>query len=97
VWNRVRATVLGVPLVVPERAETSFGACLLAAAGRLHDNLAGASRAMVRVEERVEPVEEERDELDASYRRFVSGLVERGWLGEGLREAASGDPIGGDR
>ncbi|MDQ3679475.1 MAG: FGGY family carbohydrate kinase [Actinomycetota bacterium] len=92
VWNQVRATVLGVPLVVPERAETSFGACLLAAAGRLHDNLADASRAMVRVEQRVEAVEEERDQLDASYRRFVTGLVERGWLGEGLRGAAFDDP-----
>ncbi len=82
VWNEVRATVLGRALVVPERAETSFGACILAAAGSLHPNLAEATRAMVRVEREAAPVEQEQDRLHSSYRRFVTGLQERGWIDE---------------
>ena len=95
-WNRVRATALGLPLVVPERAETSFGACVLAAAGTVHDTLADAGRAMVRTEDEVEPVEEEVDRLHDGYQRFVAALEERGWLPEGLAEAALVDLGGGE-
>ncbi len=87
-WNAIRATVLGLPLVVPERAETSFGACVLAASGSVHDNLAEASKAMVRLGEGVDPVDDERDHLERSYQRFVAALDERGWLATALREAA---------
>lgn len=90
-WNAIRATTLGLPLVVPERAETSFGACVLAAAGSIHATLADATRAMVRVQDGVDPVEEERDALERSYERFVAALDERGWLDDALREAAHAD------
>ena len=90
-WNAVRATVLGLPLVVPERADTSFGACILASAGSIHDTLADAGRAMVRLADEVQPVDGERDDVDAAYHRLVTALDERGWLEEGLREAASAD------
>ena len=88
VWNAVRATVLGVPLVLAARAETSFGACLLAAAGSVHGSLSEATGAMVQRGHEVEPVDGERDRLEESYRRFVAAVEERGWLGAGLREAA---------
>ncbi len=87
-WNAIRATTLGVPLVVPARAETSLGACVLAATGSIYENLADAVRAMVHVEHEVEPVEEEREQLQRSYERFVRALDERGWLDPLLREAA---------
>lgn len=43
---------------------------------------------MVHVEHEVEPVEEEREQLQRSYERFVRALDERGWLDPLLREAA---------
>ncbi|WP_328335129.1 FGGY-family carbohydrate kinase [Streptomyces sp. NBC_00455] len=81
VWNRIRATVLNRPLSVAERAETAFGAALLAASGTLHPDLSAAVAAMVGAGRTVDPVERERAALDASYERFVTELRARGWLG----------------
>lgn len=79
-WNRIRATALGMPLRVADRAETAFGAALLAAAGSLHPSLDAAAAAMTGGGELVEPVREEKAALDASYARFVAELERRGWL-----------------
>jgi D-ribulokinase len=82
VWTTIRATVLSAELVVPARPETSFGACVLAAAGTLHPDLTAAGRAMVRTAGSVHPVEAEGARLDESYRRLVGELRRRGWLGD---------------
>ena len=80
-WSAIRATVLHLPIVRTQSAETVFGACVLAAAGTLHETLRDASDAMVTTAgPEVEPVAAERDRLDDSYRRFVAALAERGWL-----------------
>lgn len=80
VWSRIRATVLGRPLRVAERAETAFGAALLAAVGTTHPDLASAAAAMVRPGRLVEPVAAEAARLEESYRRFTGELRRRGWL-----------------
>ncbi len=81
VWTAIRATVLGVPITRPTSAYTSFGACVLAAAGTLHPSLAEATDAMVDdTHAPVEPLAEEGDRLEESYRRFVDALTGRGWL-----------------
>lgn len=81
VWSAIRATVLGVPVVRPESADTAFGACVLAAAGTVHGSLAAAADAMVAAAGApVEPVNTERQQLEDSYGRFVTALTERGWL-----------------
>ena len=81
VWTAIRATVLNMPIIRPATANTSFGACILAAAGTLHATLADATDAMVDDSGApVEPVAGERDRLDESYRRLVEALTERGWL-----------------
>jgi sugar (pentulose or hexulose) kinase len=92
VWAAIRATVLGVPLVVAEHADTAVGACILAAAGTLHPDLAAAGRAMVEDGREVGPGDDERqpEELDESFGRFVEALFERGWIDERLRGAALG-------
>lgn len=82
-WNRIRATVLGRPLRVAERAETAFGAALLAAAGSLHPDLSASAAAMTAAGRLVEPVEGERAALDASYEGFVAQLRGKGWLDAG--------------
>jgi sugar (pentulose or hexulose) kinase len=81
VWTAIRATVLGVPITRPATANTSFGACVLAAAGTLHPTLADAADAMVDVAgAHVDPRPDEADRLEESYQRFVEALAGRGWL-----------------
>ncbi|MGW8489172.1 FGGY-family carbohydrate kinase [Streptomyces sp. NPDC055886] len=80
VWTAIRATVLDRPVRVVERAETAFGAALLAATGTLHENLAASAAAMVGEGVLVEPVPAQRPALEDSYGRFVGALRDRGWL-----------------
>lgn len=54
VWSRLRADVLGVPLVLPEQTETAFGAAILAAA-HVRGRFGAASDAMVRTRRAFEP------------------------------------------
>ncbi|MGP3990940.1 FGGY-family carbohydrate kinase [Streptomyces sp. 3N207] len=79
-WTRIRATVLGVPLRVADRAETAFGAALLAATGTLYDGVEEAAAAMTGEGRLVEPVPEEKAALDDSYARFTEELTARGWV-----------------
>ena len=92
VWAAIRATVLGRPVAVAERADTASGAAVLAAAGTIHADLPAAVSAMVAEGEEVEPVDGEREALDTSYRRFVDALAERGWIDDDLREAGQSGP-----
>lgn len=80
VWTAIRATVLDRPVRAVERAETAFGAALLAASGTLHEDLAASAAGMARGGAHVEPVSAERPALEDSYGRFVAALRERGWL-----------------
>lgn len=72
-WSRIRATVLGVPLI-------EAGACILAAAGSLHPDLTAAAAAMAATGERVDPDESERDALERNFERFRAAVADRGWL-----------------
>ncbi len=80
VWNRIRATVLGVPLLATPGASTARGAAILAAAGTLHPDLASATAAMSAAGQPVEPDDAERDALEANYQRFRAAVVDRGWI-----------------
>ena len=88
VWSRIRASVLREPVVAKPAADTSLGACILAAAGTLHPDLGAATRAMAADGEEVEPDEGWVDALDASYARFLDELAERGWHPSGGAESA---------
>ncbi|MBQ0862403.1 FGGY-family carbohydrate kinase [Streptomyces sp. RK75] len=79
-WTRIRATVLDVPLRVADRAETAFGAALLAATGTLYPTLEKAAAAMTGEGRLVEPDPREKAALDDSYARFTEELTDRGWL-----------------
>ncbi|MFN2608514.1 MAG: FGGY-family carbohydrate kinase [Acidimicrobiales bacterium] len=89
VWAAIRATALGRPVLVMDGADTASGACILAAAGTIHPDLAAASAAMVGDGEEVAPVDGERDALDVSFRRLVDRLAERGWVDDDLRPPAA--------
>ncbi|MBX6355623.1 MAG: FGGY-family carbohydrate kinase [Micromonosporaceae bacterium] len=79
-WLRIRASVLGRPVVVPAEASSAFGAAVLAASSTVHSGLAAAVDAMVRLARTVEPDPAEQPRLDDGYARFVDALVARGWL-----------------
>ncbi len=80
VWNRIRATVLGWPVLAVPGATTARGACILAAAGTLHPDLAAATSAMSATGEEIDPDDVETDALEASYQRFRAAVVDRGWI-----------------
>lgn len=80
VWNTIRATVLGAPVVAKPSAGTDLGACILAAAGSLHPDLDTAMRAMAVTGEEIRPHEGDRAALQDNYGRFVSAVRDRGWL-----------------
>jgi sugar (pentulose or hexulose) kinase len=79
-WNRIRATVLGRPLRVADRAETAFGAALLAASGTLHPDLTTSATEMTGPGHLVDPLEAERAALEDAYGLFCEQLALRGWL-----------------
>jgi len=80
VWNRIRATVLQRPLVVPAHPASAFGAAMLAASATIHDGLAATVTAMVHHRAEVEPDPREASALEAGYRRLTAELRARGWL-----------------
>lgn len=80
VWNAVRAAVLGTCLLAKPQAGTCLGACMLAAAGTLHPDLASASEAMSPRGTEFEPDPRESRPLDEGYRRFRAALQDRGLL-----------------
>lgn len=77
-WCGIRASVLGRPVLRAPAAGTALGAALLAAAGTVHPDLSTAARSMVSVCEGVEPVPDER--LEINYQRFRGELRDRGWI-----------------
>ncbi len=80
VWCRIRASVLGRPVVRVPDAGTALGAALLAGAGSVHPDLSSAAAAMVPEGQIVEPVPGEADQLNTRYERFVAELRARGWV-----------------
>lgn len=80
VWNTIRATVLGGPVVAKPHASTALGACILAAAGTLHPDLRSATAAMSVEGERFGPNDDQTETLDRSYRRFLDEVTGRGWI-----------------
>jgi xylulokinase len=72
-WNRLKADVTGFTVAVPAVAETAmFGSAIAAATGiGAFPDLATGTRAMVRIEARIEPNPERRAIYDALYTAYV--------------------------
>ncbi|MEX2587606.1 MAG: FGGY family carbohydrate kinase [Actinomycetota bacterium] len=83
VWTRIRASVLGKPIVQKPGASTARGAAILAAAGSLHPDLASATQAMSVDGTEVAPEPAEQDALERNFQRLSASLVDHGWLGAG--------------
>lgn len=80
VWSQIRASVLGDGVAIADGASTSVGACLLAAAGTVHADLAAAVKVMVRPPRMVEPDPVTRSALADNYGRWTAALRRRGWF-----------------
>lgn len=76
--NRLRADVLGRPLLIPETTEAAVGMAVLAAAQP--GQLAATAERMVRITGTVQPDPARGEHLRAGYTRFGAALAERGWL-----------------
>lgn len=87
-WTQLRCDLLGVPVQLPERAESALGAAVLAAGGRGAGGLAGAARRLVRQRTVLEPDAGRAQRLLAAHVALVEALSSRGWLDERLTRHA---------
>lgn len=88
-WTQLRCDLLGVPVQLPERAESALGAAVLAAGGgRGPGGLAGAARQLVRQRTVLEPDPGRAPQLLAAHVALVEALAARGWVDERLAQHA---------
>ncbi|MBO0890253.1 MAG: carbohydrate kinase, partial [Acidothermales bacterium] len=76
-WCRLRADVLGRPVLLPDNAEPALGMAVLAASG---GGVAETAGRMVRVRETIDPRPDGFARFAAGYLRLVDELADRGWL-----------------
>lgn len=95
-WTRLRADIMGRPVTVPRHTDPAVGMAVLAAASE--HGLRGATSAMVRVAEVVEPRPGSAERFTEPYLRLVDELHERGWIDDDLRDRSRVDRtgLGGD-
>ena len=79
VWNRIKADVLGVPVVVPEVLEAGAlgAACLAAAGGGHYPSMWGAAAAMVHAARRIEPDPANHARYTTLYTQVYTALYPR--------------------
>ncbi|MCO6453107.1 MAG: hypothetical protein J5I90_20165 [Caldilineales bacterium] len=80
IWSQIRADILGRTLARPEVTGGAMGAAILAAAGTWYDGLIPATRAMVRLEEHVEPRPALAAAYDERYQQFRAACAQRGYI-----------------
>lgn len=80
VWNQLRCDVLQRPVVLPVSTEAAVGAAILAAAPP--GGLAATASRMVRRAQELHPTSDgaRLESLTRAYERFLTRLVELGWL-----------------
>ncbi|MFI0451999.1 FGGY-family carbohydrate kinase [Actinomadura sp. 6N118] len=79
-WCRLRADILGRPVLLPEQAEPALGAAVLAAAASTGRRVAETAASMVRLRETIDPRPTHTARFDEGYLRLVAELERRGWL-----------------
>ncbi len=79
-WLQIRADILCKTLLKPSLPESAMGAAILAASHTLFSDAAEAGKAMVRLEETIEPRPEKAAIYQAKYERFVETCRAKGYL-----------------
>jgi xylulokinase len=75
VWNRIRATALGVPVLIPANPISALGAALLAASAVRREGLVSTVRALLQPAVEVGPDPATLAELDQRYRAWCKALA----------------------
>lgn len=78
-WSQIRANVLGRQVVQADMAESAMGTAILAASGVCFRSVQEASRAMVRIAERVDPEQRVASVYDEKYARLRQEAKVRGY------------------
>jgi xylulokinase len=79
-WSQLRADILARSLVRPEVTGGAMGAAIIAASGAWYGGIIPATRAMVRIVERVEPRPAVVPLYDERYHRFREACAARGYI-----------------
>ncbi|MFI6938044.1 FGGY-family carbohydrate kinase [Streptomyces sp. NPDC050418] len=88
-WCRLRADVLGRPVLRPEQAEGAIGMAVLAATSS-GVSVQDAAAAMVRTGAQIAPDAARHRRWTPRYLEFLDELVRRGWLDESVAVHAKG-------
>ncbi|MEV6752422.1 FGGY family carbohydrate kinase [Streptomyces sp. NPDC051214] len=86
-WCRLRAEVIGRPVLLPEQAEGAIGMAVLAATSS-GASLQEAAAAMVRIGARIHPSPARTARHLPVYLRFIDELTRRGWLDQTVADHA---------
>ncbi len=79
-WLKIRASVLGRPVIRCSNVSGAAGAAITAASRTCFSSLAGAAAAMSRVDKIVTPDDMLADRYEAGYREFVLSLRAKGFI-----------------
>ncbi|MFC7304649.1 FGGY-family carbohydrate kinase [Streptomyces monticola] len=86
-WSRLRADVMGRPVLLPEQAEGAIGMAVLAATSS-GVSVQDAAAAMVRIREEIAPDPGRTAHWTPVYLTFLDELVRRGWLDSAVADHA---------
>ncbi|GAB3550720.1 FGGY-family carbohydrate kinase [Arthrobacter tumbae] len=87
-WSQLRADILGREVWLPQNAEPSLGAAILAAAGASGRRSPEVAADMVQIGSVIAPREDYAGRFDPAYATFVEHLENRGWLSAGVASHA---------
>ncbi|MCM8758200.1 MAG: FGGY-family carbohydrate kinase [Candidatus Omnitrophica bacterium] len=80
IWNRIRASILGKTLLLPENTQAAAGAAILAASRTYFENLNQACENMVRIIKCYEPEKKWIPFYEEGYNKFVQELKNRAYI-----------------
>lgn len=85
-WSQLRADVLGLPVSIPRSAEPAIGMVILARGGK--GSVINTTTRMTREGATIEPDEAGGEKLAENFDRFITSLVERGYIPQDLARQA---------
>ena len=82
VWNRIRATVLGTELHLPEHQASAYGAAVFAAVGYVGGEFSAEVDRMISPARVIDPDQASLEPMEESYQLFRAAVIARGYFRE---------------
>lgn len=79
-WNKIRASILGKTLILPQNTQAAAGAAILAASRTYFENLNCACENMVKITQYYEPEKKWMPFYEEQYQKFVWELKNRNYI-----------------